>query len=64
VSGVEPDPRWEWASVQTFGDPEPVLVQVRCLHLEVVPVESISGEVVAHLCLICDHQFGPEWVSA
>lgn len=29
---------------------------MRCLHTEVIPVESVTGEVVAQLCLTCDTQ--------
>jgi hypothetical protein len=54
---VERDPRWEWIPVPTYGNPD-LVVQGRCHHVEVVPVESVTGEVVAQLCLTCDAQFG------
>lgn len=56
VSAWEPDPRWEWVETWTLCSAEPTYLRVRCRHLEVVPVESMAGEVVAHLCLTCDAQ--------
>lgn len=60
------DPRWEWVEYRSLGDPNPEYVRGACNHLEVVPVESVTGEVVAALCLTCDSQLpvvvsdGPE----
>lgn len=53
---VELDPRWDWVQVQFFGDRGPVYVKAACRHLEVIPVESVTGETVAQLCLTCDRQ--------
>jgi hypothetical protein len=53
---TELDPRWEWIEATTCSDPGPRWVRARCRHLEVIPVEGLSGEVVAHLCLTCDTQ--------
>ena len=53
---VELDPRWEWQVVRSLGVPDR-WVKVRCLHTEVEQVPSLSGEVVAQLCLTCDTQF-------
>ena len=55
---VELDPRWEWHLVRGIGVPDR-WVKARCRHLEVDPVKSLSGEVVAQLCLTCDTQFPP-----
>ena len=53
---VELDPRWEWKLVRGVGVPDR-WVKVRCLHTEVERVKSVTGEVVAQLCLTCDTQF-------
>jgi len=53
---VELDPRWEWKVVRGIGVPDR-WVKARCRHLEVEPVQSLAGEVVAQLCLTCDTQF-------
>lgn len=56
------DPRWEWLELQTFDNAEPKYVRGHCLHLDAVPVESVTGELVAHLCVTCDTQLPAEWV--
>lgn len=33
-----------------------------CQHDEVVPVETISGEIVAHICLLCDRDLNKDFV--
>jgi hypothetical protein len=49
------DPRWRW--VELCADGQHVRwVRESCRHLEVVPVESVTGEVVAQLCQTCDQQ--------
>jgi hypothetical protein len=53
---IDLDPRWEWRMVQRLGMPD-LWLKVRCLHTEIIPVESMAGEVVAQLCLTCDTQF-------
>jgi hypothetical protein len=53
------DPRWEWLDVTTYGDRERRYIKGRCNHLEAVPVISVTGEHVAHLCLVCDAQLPP-----
>lgn len=58
TTGVELDPRWEWQLVQRLGCPD-VHIKIRCLHTEVIPVESVTGTVVAQPCLTCDTQFDP-----
>lgn len=61
MSGMELDPRWEWTLVQRLGMPDE-WIRVRCLHTEVAPVESVTGDVVAQLCLTCDIQLpAPTW---
>jgi len=53
---MELDPRWEWLRVERLGMPDE-WIKIRCLHAEVIPVESIvTGETLAHLCLTCDEQ--------
>ena len=52
---LELDPRWEWMLVQSLGMPDRY-IKVRCLHTEVVPVESVTSEIVAQLCTTCDTQ--------
>jgi hypothetical protein len=54
---VERDPRWEWVLVRRFGMPDE-WIKARCLHTEIIPVESVTGDVVAQLCQTCDTQFG------
>lgn len=50
------DPRWQWINITTLSDATPQYVRGLCNHLETVPVESVTGETVAHLCLTCDTQ--------
>jgi hypothetical protein len=55
---LELDPRWDWVDVSTLGEgPGTTFVKGRCNHLEVVAVENVEGELVAHLCRTCDTQF-------
>jgi hypothetical protein len=61
MSEAKLDPHWEWVQVINFGDAAPQYVRGRCNHLEVVPVESTDGEIVAHLCQTCDTQLPAEW---
>jgi hypothetical protein len=58
---VSLDPRWEWIEEWSLGNPQPEFVKGRCNHLEVVPVETAGGDVVAYLCLTCDEQLPEEW---
>jgi hypothetical protein len=51
-----PDPRWDWHEVTAIGDRDRRYVKGLCRHLETVPVESVTGTVVAHLCVTCDSQ--------
>lgn len=62
VSDVDLDPRWDWCDVAAIGE-HPTFLRGRCRHLpsEVVPVESVEGEIVAHLCRTCDTQLPAEW---
>ncbi len=53
------DPRWDWVEVHNIGRVEPHYVPGRCNHLELEPVTSVSGEVVAQLCRTCDAQLPP-----
>ena len=65
MSTLEPeplDPRWEWSEVRRLCDKEPTYIKGRCLHLDVVPVET-GGECVAGLCMTCDEQLSPHQVS-
>lgn len=57
VEPVDPDDR-EWRDgPMRLCDPEPRRIRGRCLHRNVVPVESIvTGETLARLCLVCDRQ--------
>jgi len=54
---MELDPRWDWVEVQLMGGPGPTYIKGACKHLEVIPVESVTGEIVAQLCRTCDRQF-------
>ncbi len=56
---MELDPRWEWRDVTALGDLEPRYVKIRCNHLDTVPVDLLTGQVVARLCLTCDAQLPP-----
>ena len=56
-SDMELDPRWEWHLIQRLGMADEYL-RGRCLHTEIIPVESsVTGHVVAQLCRTCDTQF-------
>jgi len=58
MKGMEDlDPRWQWVELAEFGKRDTTYIRGRCNHLELVPVESLDGEVVAKLCLTCDQQF-------
>jgi hypothetical protein len=57
MDAADLDPRWDWHEVRLFGEPGPGYIRGACRHTEVVPVESVDGEVVAKLCLTCDKQF-------
>jgi hypothetical protein len=57
------DPRWDWIEVWELGKPDPVYIRGMCNHLEVKPVEAVTGEVVAHLCVTCDSQLPAEWTA-
>lgn len=37
------------------------IAQGHCVHLDVEPVASISGQVVAHLCRTCDEKLPAGW---
>jgi hypothetical protein len=54
----ELDPRWEWHRNQALGMPDRY-VKIRCNHLELEPVTSVTGEHVAQLCRTCDTQLPP-----
>jgi hypothetical protein len=67
MSEVELDPRWNWVEISTLVDlarGTPRYVKGCCNHLEVVPVETVDGVVVAQLCTTCDGQFPPPQVEA
>jgi hypothetical protein len=49
------DPRWEWYLLERLGMPDEY-IRLRCLHSEVVPVELVTGELAALLCITCDRQ--------
>lgn len=53
-----PDDRFEWVEITSLSDPERKYIVQRCKHVDAVPVESVTGDIVAHLCLICDRQLG------
>lgn len=59
MTGLELDPRWDWHEVTQLGDRAPRYLRGRCRHLEAVPVEAVTGETVAQLCLTCDTQLPP-----
>lgn len=51
------DPRWDWVDVSPLDKgPGTEYVKGQCNHLEIIPVESVTGETVAGLCLTCDAQ--------
>jgi hypothetical protein len=52
---IDLDPRWEWVDVSSLGErPGTTFVKASCNHLEVVPVQDVTGELVAQLCRTCD----------
>lgn len=53
-SALEFDPHWEWAEISTHGSAASRYVRVSCRHLETVPVDLLTGEVVGRICLTCD----------
>ena len=57
MDAADLDPRWDWIEVPEFGARSPRYIRGMCRHTELVPVESVTGEVVAKLCLTCDRQF-------
>lgn len=59
VSAGGRDERWEWVEVRRPVDREPTYIKGRCNHLTPIPVESLTGEVVARLCPDCDAQLLP-----
>ena len=59
MSEPELDPRWSWiVAPRRLGDDTVTYVRGRCLHTDVVPVESALDPdvVVARLCRTCDTQ--------
>lgn len=58
---MDGDPRWDWIEVTSFGSAEPEYLKGMCRHREVIPVDGIDGEAVAHLCLTCGTQLPAEW---
>lgn len=57
MTAVELDSRWAWIEVTYFGESGSRWVKGHCLHIDVVPVESVvDGQVIAQLCLTCDAQ--------
>lgn len=54
---IELDPHRDWVEITSWGDPEPRYILGRCNHIDLVPVEDVSGELVAWLCLTCDQQW-------
>ena len=52
------DPRWEWYRSQSLGRSDRY-IKIRCNHLELEPVVSVTGEEVARLCVTCDTQLPP-----
>ena len=58
MDGSDLDPRWNWIELPEFGKREMKYIRGTCRHTELVPVEeSVTGDVVAKLCLTCDQQF-------
>lgn len=57
------DPRWEWADVSTYDNPDQY-IKTRCLHIDCTTVRSLSGDTVALLCLTCDAQLEAAWDAA
>lgn len=54
------DPRWDWIACPNL-DGTTQYLRGLCRHREVVPVESVAGEIVSHLCITCDYQLPKEW---
>lgn len=52
------DDRWGWVEVSVLGE-ELRYIRGRCRHRDVVPVDLLTGEIVAQLCLTCDLQLPP-----
>lgn len=62
---MERDPRWEWVDISTVAEgPGIIFIKGRCNHLEIEPITSVDGELVAHLCRTCDVQFPAEMFQA
>lgn len=53
------DERYEWERIWTFGG-DSWWERGLCRHLAeyIEPVESVTGEVVAYLCTVCNQQIG------
>jgi hypothetical protein len=56
MTDVEADPRLGWLASYFAAR---IANSGICLHAEVIPVELVTGEVVAQLCLTCDAQLPP-----
>lgn len=46
----------EQAEVTIFGSADVIYKLVGCKHAHTVPVESVTGEIIAALCLCCDQR--------
>lgn len=56
------DPNWEWIEVVTFDSNRTMWLRGRCYHRRTAQVTStVTGELLAYLCLSCDSQLPPEW---
>lgn len=58
MAELELDPRWEWVEIFSL-DGKVIYAKARCAHLELEPVHTVNGQMVARLCLTCDEQLPP-----
>lgn len=59
---VDLDPRWGWIEIVGANSADIDYIRGLCNHLELEPVDSVTGERVAVLCKTCDRQLPAETV--
>lgn len=50
------DGEYAWAEIKAWDGTHLRFVRESCRHTQVVDVRAVTGQLVAHLCLVCDQQ--------